>query len=180
MSGSLARTPPAWPAAFAALPFHLLAFVPLPVVQLVLDRIARSVSASRPDLFARLGPNLNKRFMIDPQELPFVLVLVPNPERPHLKAFRRHERPQVDATIAGTFFNLLAMIEGASDGDALFFTRDLRIGGDIEAVVALRNALDDFDGNLFETILAALGPFARPAELAMAAMRPLRKSAGRV
>ena len=101
-------------------------------------------------MFARLGRHAGKRFLIDPTDLPFVLVLTPLPERPLLTAHRRHERPAHDAAIAGTFFNLLDMIDGSLDGDALFFSRDLQVSGDTEAVVALRNALDDFEGSALE------------------------------
>ena len=38
---------------------------------------------------------------------------------------------------------LLALLEGRIDGDAMFFARSLSITGDMEAMLALRNALDD-------------------------------------
>jgi predicted lipid carrier protein YhbT len=66
------------------------------------------------------------------------------------------------------------MIEGTADGDALFFTRHLRVTGDTQAVVTLRNALDDLEGNLVETILSGLGPLQRPAAFALSAMRAIR------
>jgi predicted lipid carrier protein YhbT len=162
-SASLSRT----------VPRLLLAPIPLFVIQPILNTVANHVARSRPDLFARLGPHLNKRFLIDPVELPFVLVLVPNPAAPNLKAYRRHEEPQHHASITGTFFNLFEMMEGTSDGDALFFARDLIIAGDIEAVVALRNALDDFEGNVADTALEVLGPLSKPAALVISMLRSL-------
>jgi predicted lipid carrier protein YhbT len=101
--------------------------------------------AKSPALFARLGSHTSKRFLIDPTDLPFVLVLIPDAAKPYLKAYRRYESPPHDAGIAGTFFDLLDMIAGTLDGDALFFARGLRVSGDTEAVVALRNALDDVE-----------------------------------
>lgn len=38
---------------------------------------------------------------------------------------------------------LLGLLEGRCDADALFFSRELSVTGDIEAMLALRNALDD-------------------------------------
>ena len=102
------------------------------------------------------GAHAGKRFLIDPTDLPFVLVLTPLPERPLLTAHRRHERPAHAAAIAGTFFNLLDMIDGSLDGDALFFSRDLQVSGDTEAVVALRNALDDFEGSALDSVVGEL------------------------
>ncbi len=153
------------------LPRLLLAPVPLAALQPVLARIAAHVAGARPELFARLGPHAGKRYLIDPTDLPFVLVLQPEPERPLLRAYRRYENPRHDASIAGTFFNLLDMIDGTLDGDALFFTRDLCVSGDTEAVVALRNALDDFEGSALESAIGALGPLSKPTALALSALR---------
>ena len=155
-------------------PRWLLAPIPLVFLQPIFDHIAAHVAAAHPDLFVRLGRNAAKRFLIDPIDLPFVLVLIPTTAKPYLKAYRRHDNPKHDAGIGGTFFNLLDMLTGTLDGDALFFTRDLRITGDVEAVVALRNALDDFDGNIVDVILSVFGPFSKAAALGLSALRPTR------
>ena len=42
------------------------------------------------------------------------------------------------------------MVDGQLDGDALFFTRELVVEGDTEAVVCLRNAIDDTEGSIAE------------------------------
>ncbi len=155
-------------------PNLLLAAVPLAVLQPIFTRIAARVAHSRPELFARLGPHGRKRFLIDPIDLPFVLVLVPEAKPPHLQAYRRSDKPGHDAAIAGTFFNLLDMIDGSLDGDALFFSRDLRVSGDTEAVVALRNALDDFEGSALDSVVGSFGPLSAPAARALAALRKIR------
>lgn len=152
----------------------LLAPVPLALLQPLFSRIATHVAQSRPELFARLGPHAGKRFLIDPIDLPFVLVLAPEAARPGLTAYRRYERPAHDAGIAGTFFNLLDMIDGTLDGDALFFSRDLRVSGDTEAVVALRNALDDFEGSALDSVVASFGLLSAPAALALSGLRTVR------
>jgi len=157
-------------------PRRLLASIPLVLMQPVLDRIATHVARSRPEMFARLGPHAGKRFLIDPIDLPFVFMLVPTAVRPHLSASWRGESPQHDAAIAGVFLDLFDMISGTSDGDALFFTRDLRVSGDTEAVVALRNALDDFGGSAADTVLGAFGPLSGAAALAIASLRAMRGS----
>jgi predicted lipid carrier protein YhbT len=150
----------------------LLGAVPLALIQPILDRIATNVARSRPELFARLGSQSGKRFLIDPTDLPFVLVLIPDPGKPILKAHRRAEKPAHDAAIAGTFFRLLDLIDGELDGDALFFTRDLQVQGDTEAVVALRNAIDDIEGGVMDSVLGSFGPLAAPANFVLSALRP--------
>lgn len=165
---------PSRPPLLRSIPGALLAPLPLALLQPVLSRIARHVAQSRPELFARLGPHLRKRYLIDPTDLPFVLVLVPDAAQPYLHAHRRHENPPHDACIAGTFLTLLDMIDGARDGDALFFSRDLRVSGDTEAVVALRNALDDFEGSALDSVAGSFGPLSGPAALAVAGLRAIR------
>jgi predicted lipid carrier protein YhbT len=155
-------------------PRLLLAAMPLVLLQPILGHIAAHVADSRPELFARLGVHASKRFLIDPSDLPFVLVLGPNPARPQLRAYRRSEQPRHDAAIAGMFLNLLDLIDGSLDGDAQFFSRDLRVSGDVEAVVALRNALDDCEGGALDSVVAALGPLSKPAALVVSALRASR------
>src|ERR1039458_9578239 len=74
-------------------PSVLLAPVPLALLQPMFTRIANHVAQARPELFNRLGAHAGKRFLIDPTDLPFVLVLTPLSDRPLLTAHRRHERP---------------------------------------------------------------------------------------
>jgi predicted lipid carrier protein YhbT len=158
------------------LPWLLLAPVPLALIQPILGQVAARVADAHPEVFARLGPHAGKRFLIDPVDLPFVILLEPRPAKPHMRAYRRQPGPPHDARIAGTFLDLFDMIGGALDGDALFFSRDLHVSGHTEAVVALRNALDDVDGDLIATILGALGPLHGPASLALSALRYVRGS----
>jgi predicted lipid carrier protein YhbT len=155
-------------------PRWLLVPVPLVLVQPILGRIGRHVADARPELFSRLGPHAGKRFLVDPIDLPFVLLLIPEPGCPSLTAHRRYEIPRHDASIAGTFLNLLDMIAGSLDGDALFFGRELSIAGDIEAAVALRNALDDCDGSVVDTIVSAFGPLSGPVAVAISVLQAMR------
>lgn len=155
-------------------PGLLLAPVPLALLQPILSRIARHVAQSRPELFDRLGPHAGKRFLIDPTDLPFVMVLTPERELPRMTAHRRYEKPAHDAAIAGTFLTLLEMIDGSLDGDAMFFSRDLKVSGDTEAVVALRNALDDFEGSALDSVIGSFGLLSGPAAFALSGLRAAR------
>lgn len=147
--------------------------VPLPLVQPVLARLVRRVARGRPELFRRLGPHCEKSFLIDPVNLPFAFMLRPHPEKPSLRAHRRTaSRTEHDARIAGSLLSLLEMIDGGLDGDALFFSRSLVVEGDVEAVVALRNALDDLEGSVADDLAGAFGP---PGRLALALLRRRRR-----
>lgn len=146
-------------------PRGLARFLPPPpvfVLQPLLEHIAVRVAQRRPELFARLGDSCKKRFLIDPTNLPFFLLLKPDPQKPQLTAHNRGSEIEHDVCISATFRTLLKMIDSQSDSDALFFTRDLQITGDTEAIVALRNALDDMDGTLASDVAASFGPLSRP------------------
>jgi predicted lipid carrier protein YhbT len=147
--------------------------LPLFILQPVLRRLVRGMARRRPEVFARLGMHRHTSYLIDPVNLPFVFLLRPDPVLPVLEAFSRRAAPPHDARISGSFLTLLDMVDGRLDGDALFFSRRLRIEGDVEAVVALRNALDDGQDNAAEDMA---GLFGAPGKAALAALRLLRSS----
>src|SRR5690606_22433020 len=67
--------------------------------------------------------------------------------------------PLADARIEGPLVLLLGLLEGRCDADALFFSRELAVTGDMEAMLALRNALDDSAIDLPRELGALTGPF---------------------
>lgn len=142
--------------------------LPLFLLQPVLSRIVRRVAADTPSVFNRLGPHCHTRYVIDPVNLPFVLELLPDPEKPSLRACPSNAVPVHDARISGKFLDLLQLIDCDQDGDAMFFSRGLDISGDTEAVVSLRNALDDLDGSLAVRVADMFGP---PGRMILATLR---------
>lgn len=158
------------------LPRVALAPIPLFLLQPLLHFIVTGVARRHPALFARLGSSQNKAILIDPINLPFALLLHPRPDAPALKAVRRKKKVPHDAKITGTFLTLLDMIEGQRDGDALFFTRDLKIEGDTEAIVALRNALDDMDTSLADDLAAHAGPFSGVLKKSLHVLQTIRRN----
>ena len=137
---------------------------PLPprLLQPILDGIFAVLKRRHPDLFERLSCLSAPLFLIDPVDLPLVFLLDANPDRPRLTATRKSDG-RAGAVIRGPLITLIDLLEGRMDGDALFFSRGLTIEGNTEAVVALRNAVDDADINLRDDLLAFLGPMALPA-----------------
>lgn len=129
-------------------PKYALRPLPLWVVNPVLQAIIRHVAAAQPQLFQRLGEHSRKNFLIEPQNLPFVLLLRPDPERLFLRAYRDRSGLGYQIRISGSFLQLLRLLDSQLDSDAAFFARDIVVEGDTEAVVCLRNALDDVDGSV--------------------------------
>lgn len=131
------------------------------IVQPVLTRVVKRVAKQHPSLFSRLGPHQGTDFVIDPVELPFALHLRPDPQALVFRAVPRNAAPEAGATIRGKFMLLLELVDSEEDGDAAFFSRDLEVTGDTEAVVRLRNALDDVDGSIAEETAEMFGPAGR-------------------
>ncbi len=127
-------------------------------------------------MFARLGVQSEKIFLIDPTDLPLAFVLAPKPEAPRLDLVRRENASRWDARIAGPLAALLGLVHGVFDGDALFFSRDLTIEGDTEAVLALRNAIDNEEIDLVAEAAGLFGPL---EPLASIPARALATLAGR-
>jgi len=158
-SGS-AESPPLSPVLFAG-----MALRPLPpaLMQPALDIAMTTIRRRHPELFDRLSCLENPVFLIDPVDLPLVFVLRPGAAMPSLTAARNAGGTKATATVRGPLMALIGLLEGTSDGDALFFSRSLTFEGDTEAVVALRNAVDDAEISLLEDLFSVLGPLARPA-----------------
>jgi predicted lipid carrier protein YhbT len=155
------------PTVRAAPAFVTLALRPLPLAPLqpLLSALLDAVVRQHPRIFDRLGEHARKRFGIDPTDMPFAIELDPRPEAPRIAAVRRLPESGLDARIAGPLAGLLGLADGALDGDALFFSRDLVVEGDIAAIVALRNAIDDAGVDLVAAAASSLGPFGAPFEL---------------
>ena len=166
-SGPAPQLSPVLLAGFALRP------LPATLLQPVLALAVRAIQRRHPDIFERLADLDTPVFLVDPVDLPFRFLLVPDPERPSLRAVEEDDDVEPTATIRGSLLTLIDLLEGRIDGDALFFSRDLVIEGDTEAVVALRNAVDGAEVDVAADVLSVLGPLSVPAGLALAAARTL-------
>lgn len=141
-------------------PLLAMAMRPLPLLPLQppLALLLDSVRRRHPGIFERLGAHAGKRFGLRPTDLPFAFVLEPRLVRPRVLAVR-HLPADLDVRVSGPLAGLVGLVSGELDGDALFFSRDLHVEGDIEALLALRNAIDDAQIDLVGEALSGLGPF---------------------
>jgi len=144
----------------------VISHIPLFALRPILAQLIKTLLKRHPNLFDRLEGYGDKRFLIDPTDLPFTLLLCPVAGRPELIPHARSEAPEHDAAISGEIDKFVELVNGDVDGDALFFSRDLLIEGDTEAVLALRNAIDDMEIDLAQEIEDILGPLAAPAAFA--------------
>jgi O2-independent ubiquinone biosynthesis accessory factor UbiT len=155
-------------------PLLSLAMRPLPLLppQVVLSAFLRRILSRHPHLLDRLGAHRGKRFGIKPTDLPFAFVIQATPRCPRLEVVRELP-PGTDARISASIASLLALVEGRLDGDALMFSRQLVVEGDVEAVLALRNAIDDARLDVVAEAAALFGPFGHPVQRVLEAARDI-------
>ena len=108
-----------------------------------LTRSLRALARRRPGLFDRLGEFAAEKFFIDPVDLGFAFVVVPDGVRATVRATPKDAGGNCGVVIRGPILTLLSLLDGTKDGDALFFNRIISISGRTEAVLALRNAIED-------------------------------------
>lgn len=151
------RAPPLSPVLFAG---FALRPIPTALLQPFLGRAMGVMHRRHRDVFGRLESLRDTVFLIEPVDLPFRFLLRPAAPRPVLRIVAEgKDVGNPSAIIRGPLLTLIDLMEGRLDGDAMFFTRDLVIEGDTEAVLTLRNAVDSGEINLLEDMLASLGPF---------------------
>ncbi|MCW0234608.1 MAG: SCP2 sterol-binding domain-containing protein [Ferrovibrio sp.] len=153
---------------FAERPVRRLLLLPgtRHLAEMLLNRLAGLLARRHAGMLDRLADFAGATCLIVPRDLPaaFLLTLQPAAQPPQLELVDPACVTDARATIRTDLATLLKLLEGRIDGDALFFSRDLMVEGDMEVVVALRNAVDDAGIDLIGDSAAACGPFAAPAE----------------
>ncbi len=156
--------------------------LPLAPLQPLLAIALGAMRRQHPAIFERLMELGDPLFVIDPVDLPFVFKLSPGGPRPRLVAARNYDEDTATALIRGPLPMLIDLLEGRLDGDALFFSRELNVEGDTEAILVLRNAVDSDEVDLFEDVLSILGPLGAPlrfvADLRNSLMTGARREEG--
>ncbi|MBF0394092.1 MAG: SCP2 sterol-binding domain-containing protein [Alphaproteobacteria bacterium] len=152
----------------------LLLAWPLPpaLLQPPLDLVMAILKRRHPGAFERLTELPEAEIVVDPVDMPMAFRLRLGGGEMRLSVCRRDDIGEPAALVRGNFAVLLDLMEGRTDGDALFFSRELTVIGDTSPVVALRNAVDGEDIDMLADIAAMLGPFGR-------LVRPARGAASR-
>lgn len=146
-----------------------LAVVPIALIDGAVKLMFKSLLDRHPALFDRLGEHRGKRYAFCPLDVPLVFVV--EPSRAAVSVTRKPTDCAADALVEGPLFLLLALLEGCCDADALFFSRALTVGGDMEAMLALRNALDGCEIDLPRDLGASAGPLGPLVSRTAAAIR---------
>lgn len=137
------------PSLIAGLPIK---FLPTSIIEPIIDKIFKNIIKKHPNLFDRLKEYEDALFIIEPKDLDIKFLLYPSSKNPYLR-ISKDENTECRARIKGNIDKLIELLQGNTDGDALFFSRDISIEGDTEAVVALRNAIDSNEIDILSDIL---------------------------
>lgn len=139
--------------------------LPLLPLERLIARTADQIAKDHPDFFDRLDEYAQKSFVVVPTDLDWVAALTFHNNKVQVRLSRSLDTfPNRDVTITAPFLCMLSLMDGEQDGDALFFSRDLTIEGDTEAVLALRNALDDAEIDFVAEAAKIAGPLSAPVE----------------
>ncbi len=111
----------------------------------LLTRSLRDLARRKPGLFDRLGEHARSVFFIDPTDLNYAFLMVPNGAAADVKMVSKKDSRKGEVVVRGPLLSLLGLLDGTFDGDALFFSRGISISGKVDALLALRNAIEDAD-----------------------------------
>ncbi len=134
-----------------------LKHIPISLLQPLFSKAMTIMSERHERVFECLEDVGSPSYIINPTDLPFFFILETKPASLTLFKSSEIDTQTADARITGSFALLIDLLEGKIDGDAVFFSRDLIVEGDTEAVLALRNAIDGNDIDVFSQMFEPLG-----------------------
>jgi len=135
-----------------------LATLPQPLIAGPLRRMTRTLPQRYPKLAVRLAELKGKRLLIAPDELTYAFLLDFPEGSLTIDLVDPGQAPDTDAQMRGPLRLFYDLVRGGRDGDALFFSRELTVTGDMTAAVTLRNAMDGAGVDLFAEFLDIPGP----------------------
>lgn len=154
---AVSHLPPFSPTLLAGL---LLRPLPVRMFSPLARHILRNTERLYPEIFDRLTDLGHCRFHIIATDIPFSFLVTLDHGRADIELLAQDQTISTasNATISGPLLSLIALLEGQVDGDALFFSRDLTVEGDTEAVLTLRNAVDSADISFAQICSGQTGP----------------------
>lgn len=174
-SASQTSLPPFSPVLLAS-----LALQPLPIrlFSAIAGHMLDRIELLYPEIFDRLAPLGHCVFHIIPTDFHCSFLVTLDDGKADLVVCKKGQDIMVpDATIAGPLLSLIQLLEGRVDGDALFFSRELTVQGDTEAVLTLRNAVDSVDISLDQLFFKSGGPVGPAAKNLLGGLTALYQKA---
>lgn len=133
--------------------------VPSSIIRRAIAAIVRKMHIKHPGLQDRLSSLAGRSFLFVILDMPFNILMHIDNGIMNCEVADKHSELPSDVTIQAASHKLTALLAGEEDGDALFFSRDLEVEGNTEAMLILRNALDSEDIDIEDIAYSVLGPF---------------------
>ena len=144
----------------------------------LLTRSLRDLARRKPGLFDRLGEHARAVFFIDPTDLNYAFLMVPDGASADVKMVSKKDASKGEVVVRGPLLSLLGLLDGTFDGDALFFSRGISVSGKVDALLALRNAIEDADLKPSDFIGVGGGIASLADSLVLNAVAAVRRLAG--
>lgn len=129
-----------------SLPFARKLFPRIDALGTLFTKALCDLAKRRPCLFERLGEYRSSRFFIDPIDLSFGFLVVPDGDRSVVRVVDKSEKSSASIVIDGPVLMLLSLLDATVDGAALVRRQVISVEGPNDATLALRQAVDQ--GNL--------------------------------
>jgi predicted lipid carrier protein YhbT len=123
----------------------------------------RRVLRNNPGLGERLDAARGATIRIAPDELPVAFLIRIAERGGQVTAVPKAAADPVDVSVAAPLRLLLTIFQGEDDGDAAFFSSELRIDGAMAPLVSLRNAIEAAGLNWTDILPLPLPPGLAPA-----------------
>jgi len=139
---------------------RLIAVLPSAPLDLALQAVADRIISAQPEAFSRLCLERGTLYRIAATDVGIAFLVTVKAQGVRVKTAPAARPLRAHVSIEAPIGALIALLEGESDGDALFFARDIQVTGDTGALLMLRNAVDSADIDFRTELLALLGPLA--------------------
>jgi predicted lipid carrier protein YhbT len=144
-----------------------------------LNFAGKTFVATHKNFFNDLGEYRFYNFLIKINDLPFAILISPNQENFQVTICDKKTHTAAISTVSAKLKYLLKLAQCNSDADALFFSRHIKIEGNVAAAMALRNAIErgKFTSSLAIPFLVILGRKAEDLRSLAAEFKLMRSSA---
>lgn len=128
-----------------SLPFARTMLPKIDALGTVFTKAMCDLARRRPWVFDRLGDHKSRCFFVNPTDLSFAFLVVPDGDRSLVRVVEKSEKSSATIFIDGPVLMLLGLLDAKVDGDALVSRRIITVEGPHDAMRALRLAVGQSD-----------------------------------
>lgn len=142
--------------------FSQFSTMPTSVRSFVLNAISGNINSLYPSLTSRLASLRGRYLVYQMAHSDTFYRLHIHEEGVFIDLGNANSIDKALASVECQFGKLLEIVNGEADGDALFFSRDINVQGDMDALVLIRNTIESIEFDLPKIFLLPFGVFSSP------------------